>query len=192
MAPMLQTLNNLEPLLEPTILEPTKTSLLLELRQATVTVAPTSTTSITAPTITVVSQGDGGNDPTSAQTLTGGAIAGIVIGSIAGFLLLVWILRSCTNLGAPKEQVPGNRGGAWYDGVRAERHPPRSRSRHSHRSSGGHGHSHSHSRRRSVSEVREVRPVAVIRGSSPRAPPYAYGRDERRRSRSRESRGSRY
>ncbi|KAK8000447.1 hypothetical protein PG990_013047 [Apiospora arundinis] len=34
-------------------------------------------------------------------TLSGGAIAGIVIGSIVGFLLICWIIRSCCNLGRP-------------------------------------------------------------------------------------------
>lgn len=33
--------------------------------------------------------------------LGGGEIAGIVIGSIAGTLLLLWLIRSCLNLGAP-------------------------------------------------------------------------------------------
>ncbi|KAL2172308.1 hypothetical protein VTG60DRAFT_6147 [Thermothelomyces hinnuleus] len=78
-------------------------------------------------TITVVSNdSDDSSDPDSAKTLSGGAIAGIVIGSIAGFLLLAWIIRSCTNLGAPPgdEAVPGR---PWYGGVRgryAPRHPP--------------------------------------------------------------------
>ncbi|KAF5601882.1 hypothetical protein FPCIR_2123 [Fusarium pseudocircinatum] len=52
-------------------------------------------------TVTVTASGDDGN---SAQTLSGGAIAGIVIGSIAGFLLLLWVVRSCLNLGAPPQE----------------------------------------------------------------------------------------
>lgn len=58
-------------------------------------------------TVTVVATND---DCANCVHLTGGAIAGIVIGSIAGFLLLLWIIRSCFNLGAP----PKEREKAWY------------------------------------------------------------------------------
>jgi hypothetical protein len=144
-------------------------------------------------------------DPTDATTLTGGAIAGIVIGSIAGLLLLIWIIRSCTNLGAPpgSEERPGR---PWYGGVRDEypaRHTSRSRSRHSHH----HHHSSRHhhrdgrrSRRASVVaveqpvQVAEVSPVVVresrrstSRGPSPQGY-YGYGDGGVRGSRSR-SRG---
>ncbi|KAI8956690.1 hypothetical protein F5Y11DRAFT_361501 [Daldinia sp. FL1419] len=132
-------------------------------------------------TTTVIAQSDG----ESTQTLSGGAIAGIVIGSIAGFLILLWIIRSCVNYRNP---------GAWgttfepdhekpvsshrhHSSTRypRETHGHRSRSRHSHRSS----------RRPSVVSV--TRPVYVEqpRGRSPRAPPAAYysdGRDYRRSS----------
>ena len=135
------------------------------------------------------------DDPTDAKTLTGGAIAGIVIGSIAGLLLLIWIFRSCSNLGAPPNAPPNPGGRAWYDGVGGSPAPAlthsRSRSReprrsHSRRSHHHHHHRHSPSgsyRRsgegvREVREVREVRPVAVVRGHSPY-------RHEERRSRSR-------
>ncbi|KAK3984670.1 hypothetical protein QBC44DRAFT_336565 [Cladorrhinum sp. PSN332] len=133
------------------------------------------------------------------DNLSGGAIAGIVIGSIAGLLLLIWIIYSCTNLGAP----PGRQGKPWYGGVRDE-YPPRhvgghrphssrSRSRHSH----GRHHHHSRSRSRGATMV-EVPPQAVVyegRRAS-RSPGrvvaddsyVVYGRDEVRRSRSR-SRG---
>ncbi|KAK3349738.1 hypothetical protein B0T25DRAFT_248613 [Lasiosphaeria hispida] len=139
----------------------------------------------TAPgaTVTVIAGDPNNNGPASsddldqARTLSGGAIAGIVIGSIAGLLLLFWIIRSCSNLGAPPGAAPNPGGRAWYDGVRDEypphhRHSSRSRSRHSRRSHRAHSRHHSTSghrgHRRSVSEVREVRPVAVVRDRSPR------------------------
>ncbi|KAK4234046.1 hypothetical protein C8A03DRAFT_38190, partial [Achaetomium macrosporum] len=128
------------------------------------------------------------NDPDDANDLSGGAIAGIVIGAIAGFLILVWIIRSCTNLGAPpnSEAEPGR---PWYGSVRDEyppRHRSRGRSRHSRRESyrhsrshsGGHGGASSRSRsRRRVSVVREAVPVrevapVVVRGDHAR---YYYG-----------------
>ncbi|KAK1753928.1 hypothetical protein QBC47DRAFT_403322 [Echria macrotheca] len=135
-------------------------------------------------------------DPTGAKTLSGGAIAGIVIGSIAGFLLLVWIFRSCSNLGAPPGSENAN-GKAWYDGVRDERparhvepveYGRRSRSR------SGHRHHHHHSRSRSVrrsGEMREVVPVTIARERSPRRPPgvYDYGSGGSRRDRRSRDRG---
>ncbi|KAL2258101.1 hypothetical protein VTK26DRAFT_8728 [Humicola hyalothermophila] len=91
---------------------------------------PTRTLAARQSTVTVVADpSSGGNDdPDDASTLTGGAIAGIVIGSVAGFLLVAWIVRSCTNLGAPPgddDAVPGR---PWYGGVRDE-YPPRHVSR---------------------------------------------------------------
>ncbi|KAK4033536.1 hypothetical protein C8A01DRAFT_19534 [Parachaetomium inaequale] len=164
----------------------------------TVTVTPTTTTD------------NESSDPDAAKTLSGGAIAGIVIGSIAGFLLLLWIIRSCTNLGAPPgEAVPGR---PWYGGVKGESPPPpppghhhhhgrgrspggRSRSRHSrHEGYSHHRHGRSRSRRASVVEavpVQEVAPVAVVReGRRSRSRGYyGYGegvvRDSRSRSRGR-------
>ncbi|RYP03034.1 hypothetical protein DL765_010621 [Monosporascus sp. GIB2] len=128
------------------------------------------------------------DDPDDARTLSGGAIAGIVIGSIAGFLLLLWIIRSCSNLNntgswgrtfEPDHEKPPVRTDRYSYPYHHETH--RSRSRHSR-------HSHSHSPRRSV----EVRPVYYEdhpRGRSPRAPPAVYttrrdldGRDLRRAS----------
>ncbi|KAI1332472.1 hypothetical protein F5Y16DRAFT_357872 [Xylariaceae sp. FL0255] len=114
-------------------------------------------------TTTVVAQSSG------AATLSGGAIAGIVIGSIVGFLLILWIIRSCLNLGSP---------GLWgatfaperEKYVEPQRHHSsrRSRSRHSH---------HSHNPRR-VSVVETTRPASYSRRSrSPRAPPAAYQRE---------------
>lgn len=156
---------------------------------------------VTIITGTNTAQPNDNSNANDANTLSGGAIAGIVIGSIAGFLLLLWIIRSCTNLGAPpgREAVPGR---PWYGGVRDEyppRHPTgggsgrgrspgrsRSASRHSHRHS---HHSHHHHRRGSgggVYEVQEVPPVLVREGRRSRSRGYyGYGEEPVARSRSR-------
>ncbi|KAK4098450.1 hypothetical protein N658DRAFT_561135 [Parathielavia hyrcaniae] len=128
-----------------TTLHPTRTlpPLLLHNRQATTTTTVTPTSTNTA--VIIVTDGTvdtTDDDPDDASTLSGGAIAGIVLGSIAGFLLLVWIIRSCTNLGAP----PGDRavpGRPWYGGVRDE-YPPR------HRDDGDRGRSTGRSRSHSL------------------------------------------
>ncbi|KAF5022037.1 hypothetical protein F66182_5920 [Fusarium sp. NRRL 66182] len=84
-------------------------------------------------TVTVVTTSDG-DDGDGGTTLSGGAIAGIVIGSILGFLLLLWIVRSCLNLGAPPQERE-----KWYhykeDQPRRHSRHHRSRSRRSRRSS---------------------------------------------------------
>ncbi|RGP77479.1 oligosaccharide translocation rft1 [Fusarium longipes] len=97
------------------------------LSSSTLSQPPTLVSRQTVETVTVTST-DNGND---AQTLSGGAIAGIVIGSIAGFLLLLWIIRSCLNLGAPPQDRE-----KWYHYKEEPRRHHRSRSRRSsHRSS---------------------------------------------------------
>ncbi|PQK14803.1 hypothetical protein BB8028_0005g03260 [Beauveria bassiana] len=75
-------------------------------------------------TVTVTSNPNNGNG--GGSTLDGGAIAGIVIGSIVGFLLLVWIIRSCFNLGGPS---PTPEVEPWY-GRHSE---PKHYHRHHHR-----------------------------------------------------------
>ncbi|KAI1407594.1 hypothetical protein F5Y13DRAFT_125176 [Hypoxylon sp. FL1857] len=140
-------------------------------------------------TTTVVAQ-DNGN---SSQTLSGGAIAGIVIGSIAGFLILLWIIRSCVNFRNPgawgttfepdNEKPPSSH---YHASTRypRETHGHRSHSRHSH-------HSHRHHSPRRTSVVSITRPVYVEqpRGRSPRAPPAAYYSDRRSSDGRRYSRG---
>ncbi|KAI2604313.1 uncharacterized protein GGS25DRAFT_455433 [Hypoxylon fragiforme] len=131
-------------------------------------------------TTTVIAESNGD----STHTLSGGAIAGIVVGSIAGFLLLLWIIRSCINYRNP---------GGWGESFEPEFEKSPSRHHHSstrypreihdHRS-----HSrHSHRSPRRTSVVSVTRPVYVEqhRSRSPRAPPTVYhsdGRDYRRSS----------
>ena len=104
--------------------------------------------------------------------LSGGAIAGIVIGSIVGFLLILWIIKSCFNLGAPPQE---KREPAWYDDVSARR----SRSRHSRRASRGSYYVQETYPRRSSREVRVIQPVYA----EPRRPSRSH-RNGRSRSRS--------
>ncbi|KAH6896770.1 hypothetical protein B0T10DRAFT_163982 [Thelonectria olida] len=111
-------------------------------------------------TVTVVANNDNNDD----SGLSGGAIAGIVIGSIVGFLLILWVVRSCFNLGAP----PNDEREKWYrDAPRRPRHHSR----------------HSRSRRRSSSM--SAPPPVVIRdarsrsGRRPSSASYVYTESDR-------------
>ncbi|KAI0532872.1 hypothetical protein GGR58DRAFT_488705 [Xylaria digitata] len=142
-------------------------------------------------TTTVVADDSDGSS--SSSNLSGGAIAGIVIGSIAGFLLLWWIIRSCSNLGQP---------GAWGSTFEPEREklPPRVSTYHAdtpyHRETHGRRSHHSHRHHsRSPRRVEVVQPVVYdARTRSPRAPPAAYYADRASgdRRRSSDARGYRY
>ncbi|TPX11111.1 uncharacterized protein E0L32_007972 [Thyridium curvatum] len=129
-------------------------------------------------TVTVTAAPAGGGGGSGASTLSGGAIAGIVIGSVVGILLLLWIIRSCMNIGAPPQERE-----SWYHDVE----PTSTRRRHS-----GNHHHHSHSRRGSVAEVRTSSrpPVVVVRddarraSKSPRRPSATYAYEEPSRGRS--------
>lgn len=159
------------------------------LSQLATAVLPRQTTTTTV----VATDGDNGGGST---TLSAGAIAGIVIGSIAGFLLLLWIIRSCSNLGRPG--VWGNTFGSTEKlptGVEPAyvKPSPGGHSRHHHGHHHDHHHRsrsrhHDHSPRRSfeVRNVTSTQPVYVGRGRSPRAPqPVYYATDTRREGRGR-------
>ncbi|CAM1502367.1 Fc.00g043510.m01.CDS01 [Cosmosporella sp. VM-42] len=95
-------------------------SLPRSLGTATIPDIPTVVRRQNAPaTVTVISQRGGG------ANLSGGAIAGIVIGSVIGVLLILWIIRSCFNLGAP----PQDREKFYRDAPPRRRHSHRSHSR---------------------------------------------------------------
>ncbi|GAP85419.1 hypothetical protein SAMD00023353_1000910 [Rosellinia necatrix] len=153
-------------------------------------------------TTVVASDGDGGGGG-GGTVLSGGAIAGIVVGSIAGFLLLLWVVRSCVNIGRP---------GGWGDTFEPDHEKPPSSPRWSPYRGADTRHHHHHHHARSPRrhhhhrhhQVDVVQPVAaatvVARGSrsrSPRAPPAAYyGRPsydgDGRGRRSSDARGYRY
>ncbi|SPO03750.1 uncharacterized protein DNG_06433 [Cephalotrichum gorgonifer] len=101
-------------------------------------------------TITAAATADG------STGLSGGAIAGIVVGSIAAFFFFLWIVWSCMRLGASPS----------HGGVGESSSPERY-------SSPGHCHHHHHHRRHSHRPRREVReyrrtstPVVVDRRRS--------------------------
>jgi hypothetical protein len=97
------------------------------LSSSTLSQPPTLVSRQTVETVTVAVTNDGNNN----SNLSAGAIAGIVIGSVFGVLLLLWIIRSCLNLGAPPQERE-----KWYHYKEEPRHHHhRSRSRRSHRSS---------------------------------------------------------
>ncbi|KAH9903758.1 hypothetical protein F4778DRAFT_790838 [Xylariomycetidae sp. FL2044] len=154
-----------------------------------------------ATTTTVVSESptsSSSSDDDGKTALSGGAIAGIVIGSIAGFLLLLWLIRSCVNLNHPEIwgrtfEPEHEKPSASYD-----HYARRGGSSHRHHSRhGGHHHNHNHNhrsrsrhshrsspRRVEVVNTTTTRPVypeqqVQQRGRSPRAPQAVYYGDPR-------------
>ncbi|TLS31096.1 hypothetical protein PpBr36_03819 [Pyricularia pennisetigena] len=118
-------------------------------------------------TVTVVST-QGGNPN---QQLSGGEIAGIVIGSIVGFLLIIWLIRwSCG-----QQRVPDEKPSYYHQEVSPRRH--RSRSHHHHH------HRHSRSRSRGP-DVRVVTSHTSGHPGEPAEPTRVYY-EKRRRSHSR-------
>jgi hypothetical protein len=140
------------------------------------------------PTATVLVHADTGS--TSNSGLDGGAIAGIVIGSVVGILLLWWIIRACTQpRGGRAALGPDASRQGWYDDT------PRSRSRSASHGRSRHHHHHHHEARRSGSRHHSrrrsstPRPVVLEEKyvATPRRPSatYVYPPVERTRSRSR-------
>lgn len=82
----------------------------LSIPTLTTTESPTIVIRQETATVTVIS--DGGQS--HGTNLEGGAIAGIVIGSIVGFVLICWILRSCFNIGSPARAIYDDNGEKDY------------------------------------------------------------------------------
>ncbi|KAK3998007.1 hypothetical protein QBC44DRAFT_314777 [Cladorrhinum sp. PSN332] len=156
----------------PTATFPGSLSHLLTARQATTTV--------------VVDNNNGGDGGLDA-----GAIVGIVLGTIAGILLLGWIIYACSRPRGARGAGPRHRD-EWYDEPAPRRSRSRSASRHSRR---GHHHHHHHSsgRRRSTSRpvVLEEKIAYGVPVAAPAAVYYSGDSSARRASRSR-SRGRYY
>lgn len=152
----------------PTSTLPLKGFLSLTARQATTTVVVDSD-----------SDGGGGNNG-----LDSGAIVGIVLGTIAGILLLWWIIRSCSKP-RPARDAPDRRREGWYDEPAPRRSRSRSGSRHYHSSHGHHHRHRSSSRRRSSSRPVVLEEKVAYGVVQPTPVYYAGGASAGRRSRSR-------
>ncbi|KAK3689389.1 hypothetical protein B0T22DRAFT_171416 [Podospora appendiculata] len=134
----------------------------------------TATVTVAATTDTTTTNSSGGS------SVGGGEIAGIVIGTIVGILLIWWIVKRLSSPDKARAEPARSDRQGWYD-------DDRSRSRHS-RSRSGHRHQHHHhSRRRSSAS----RPVVIEEKTAyaPRRPSATYvqhsdGRVTRSRSRS--------
>ncbi|KAF3406796.1 hypothetical protein DPV78_000554 [Talaromyces pinophilus] len=74
-----------------------------------------------APTTLVARQSTTSSSDTCPSSLSGGAIAGIVIGTIAGTLLIIWLIKSCYLPGAPGNPEPEGAAPVVYSSTRPRR-----------------------------------------------------------------------
>ncbi|WQF78451.1 hypothetical protein CDEST_03465 [Colletotrichum destructivum] len=123
-------------------------------------------------------------EESASNELSGGAIAGIVIGSIAGFLLLLWIVKSCGMWSRPSDWSEKDHP---YDDRRRRGRSPGARHRRRHQRRYHHETSRSKHRRPSyeIDEVRYSQPVAyeTRRPSASPLPPANVYRSSRSRTR---------
>lgn len=163
--------------------------------------APDDATRVLLPrqgTVTVIPLGGDVVTTTSGSTLSGGAIAGIVIGSVIGFLLLCWIFRCAlikqTSQSYEEEKGRRPRSQSYYAqeihgvGV-SDGYARRSRSHHSRHShhSGHHHHHHSHPRGRGSRSRSAVRVTSTTTAQMPHVvePTRVYYGEKRHHSRRR-------
>ncbi|CAI0651665.1 hypothetical protein COL154_004162 [Colletotrichum chrysophilum] len=145
---------------------------------------PTRTFDARQVVVTITSTPETTAESASNNNLSGGAIAGIVIGSIAGFLILLWILKSCGLWKRPNSWGEPDEYDRKYDRKYRGRSPG---ARHHRRRQHRYHHETSRSRRPSyeVEEVRYAQPVVYEKrrpSASPR-PPAAVYRSSRSRTR---------
>lgn len=131
-------------------------------------------TTDSSPSSIFARQSDGGGNSGSScdgTCLGGGEIAGIVLGTIAGTLLLLWIIQSCT--GGLVKTPPAAGTGNWQEDIEPKRHHHHDR----------HRHSRSRHSRRGSSGLTEPQPVIITdrSRSRPRQPTYVYAEAPRGR-----------
>jgi hypothetical protein len=135
----------------------------------------------TATTTVTAIAGDPNNNTTRGSTLDTGSIAGIIIGSIVGFLLLLWIIRSCANWSRPQEW--GEPGNIATTRSHSPHHHPHHHHHHHHQRHGDNTYysatpppRHHRSHRRSSHSRRSPRPIIIekTQSASPRQPVAVY------------------
>ncbi|WYZ34281.1 hypothetical protein EsH8_I_000557 [Colletotrichum jinshuiense] len=132
--------------------------------------------------VTITSTPETTEESASNNSLSSGAVAGIVIGSIVGFLLLLWIVRSCGKWSRPNDWAEKD---AYEDRRRRRGRSPGGRHRRRHQHHYHHETSRSRHPSRLVNEVRNSQPVIyeTRRHSTSPVPPAHVYRSSRSRTR---------
>ncbi|EED18585.1 conserved hypothetical protein [Talaromyces stipitatus ATCC 10500] len=118
--------------------------------------------------ITLLARQSTSSSDSCSNNLSGGAIAGIVIGSIAGTLLIIWLIKSCYLPGAPGNRDPDGTNGAPEVVYSSSSRPRRERRSRGYRSGGG-----------DYVEYIEKSPVRVSRSRTRRGSVASVSRPER-------------